>query len=253
MTPASRARLLAALCSLAVSAARASGGPPMFTDDPGTPGNGNWEINVAAVSSHADGVSSHQLPLVDANYGVSDRLQLKLEMPWQLQQQPGGAYQGGAGNALAGVKWRFYDGGEKAWQVSTYPQIEFRTPLSNLNHNDLADHGVSRLLPLEFVRGFEGFDINFDVGRWFRPADQVDTWIGGVAVTREVKQGFELIAEIHDERATHTSADELLLNFGARYDFSPRYTLLLSAGRDLHNSLGSRNTLLSYVGLQIHY
>lgn len=25
----------------------AQGGPPLITDDPGTPGNGKWEINVA--------------------------------------------------------------------------------------------------------------------------------------------------------------------------------------------------------------
>ncbi|MCU1247821.1 MAG: hypothetical protein JWQ49_850, partial [Edaphobacter sp.] len=56
-----------------------------------------------------------------------------------------------------------------------------------------------------------------------------------------------------EEIAVHQSQEELILNFGARYDFSPRYTLLLSAGRDLHNTLGATNTLLSYVGLQLHY
>src|SRR5271170_1254064 len=28
------------------AAARGEGGPPLIGDDPGTPGNGNWEINV---------------------------------------------------------------------------------------------------------------------------------------------------------------------------------------------------------------
>jgi hypothetical protein len=225
----------------------------MITDDPGTPGDGNWEINVATLSSHAAGATTYQLPLIDANYGAGDRVQLKIEMPWLVQEQAGGTVRSGAGDALAGVKWRFYDGGENAWQVSTYPQIEFRTPLSNLTQSVLADSGTSHLVPLEFVRGFDGFDINFEAGRWFRPASQADTWITGFALTREVRKGFELIAELHEEAAVHQSQEELIVNFGARYDFSRRYTLLLSAGRDLHNTLGSTNTLLSYVGLQIHY
>jgi hypothetical protein len=247
------ARGLMLAVALAAGPAWASGGPPMVTDDPGTPGDGHWEINVATLSSHTAGGTTYQLPLVDANYGAGDRVQLKLEMPWLVQDQASGNVRSGAGNALAGLKWRFYDGGENAWQVSTYPQVSFRTPLSNLTHGALADSGVSHLAPLELVRDFGGFDINFEVGRWFRPARQGDTWIAGFALTREVKKGFELIAELHEEAAVHQSQEELILNFGARYDLSQRYTLLLSAGRDLRNTLGSTNTLLSYVGVQIHY
>ena len=33
--------------------ARAQGGPPFLTTDPGTPGNGNWEINVGAAATRA--------------------------------------------------------------------------------------------------------------------------------------------------------------------------------------------------------
>jgi hypothetical protein len=61
------------------------------------------------------------------------------------------------------------------------------------------------------------------------------------------------MAELHDEVAVHQSQDELILNFGARLDLSEHYTLLLSAGRDLHNTLSQTNTLLSYVGLQMRY
>ncbi|MDB5806718.1 MAG: hypothetical protein JWN73_4040 [Betaproteobacteria bacterium] len=245
-------RLLVVAAALFTEMAWAGGGPPMITDDPGTPGNGNWEINLAAVTSHTAGKTDAELPLADFNYGIGERLQLKFEMPWAVQNL-GGSYRSGAGNALAGVKWRFYDGGENAWQVSTYPQIEFRTPVSNFTHAGLADSGISHLAPLQFMRTFEGFDINFDIGRWFRPGARPDTWTAGFAVTREVQKGFELIAEVHEEAAVHQSQEELILNFGARYDFSPRYTLLLSTGRDLHNTLASTNTLLSYIGLQVHY
>lgn len=246
-------RAMLFVCAFQTAPAWATGGPPMITDDPGTPGDGHWEINVAALSSHASGETTYQLPLIDANYGVGDRVQLKIELPWLVQGQADGAYRSDAGDGLAGVKWRFYDGGENAWQISTYPQVEFDFPGSNASRNGMADRGTSYLLPLEFVRGFEEFDINLEVGRWFRPAQQTDSWIAGFVLTHEVHKGLELMAELHDELAVHQPQSELIFNVGARMDLSERYTLLLSAGRDLHNNSGQTNTFLSYVGLQMHY
>jgi hypothetical protein len=245
------ALILAAV--LYAGSAWASGGPPMITDDPGTPGDGHWEINVAALSSHSAGATTYQLPLADANYGVGDRIQLKFEMPWLLQDEASGASRNGSGDGLAGVKWRFYDAGENTWQISTYPQVDFDFPLSNSTHNGLADSGTSYLLPVEFEHSFDGFDVNFELGRWFRPVQQVDSWITGYVLTHEVRKGFELMVELHEEGALHQSQDELIFNFGTRWDFSERYTLLLSAGHDLHDTLGKTNTLLTYLGLQMRY
>lgn len=238
---------------LFAGSAWAAGGPPMITDDPGTPGDGHWEINLATQTNHTAGTTTFQLPLVDANYGVGDRAQLKFELPWLVQDEPGGESRSGVGDGLIGVKWRFYDAGENAWQVSVYPQMGFGFPQATSTSNGLADNGTSYLLPFEFTRGFEGFDINFELGRWVRPAQQADSWIAGLVLTHEVHKGLELIAELHDESAMHQDQDELILNFGTRWDMSERYTLLLSAGRDLHNTLSSRNTLMTYLGLQMRY
>lgn len=231
----------------------ASGGPPMITDDPGTPGDGNWEINIAALTNHAADATIYQLPLIDANYGVGERFQLKLQAPWMLQSESNGATRSGAGNGLAGVKWRFYDAGEDRWQISTYPQIEFDIPNSNAARSGLAESGVNYLLPLEFMRIFGDNDINVEFGRWFRAERQADSWIAGVAFTHQVRKGVEFIAELHDEMLTHRSPGEAILNFGARWDFSEHYALLLAAGRDVHNSLAPANTLLTYCGLQMRY
>lgn len=230
----------------------AAGGPPMITDDPGTPGDGHWEINIAALTSTTTAATTYQLPLVDANYGVGERIQLKFEMPWLFQEEVTGTTRSGAGDALVGVKWRFYDAGDDAWQISTYPQASFGFPLlDKASSTGLGDPGTQYLLPLEFEHGFEGFDINFELGRWFRPAQSGDSWIAGFVLTREVRKGFELLAELHEEEAVQSTQDELILNFGSRWDFSEKYTLLLSAGRDLRNTLGTPNSLLTYLGLQM--
>ncbi|MBV8665260.1 MAG: hypothetical protein JO269_02140 [Burkholderiaceae bacterium] len=224
----------------------------MITDDPGTPGDGNWEINIAALSNRTADAKFYQLPLLDANYGVGDRIQLKFEMPWMVEHGDVGGSRDGLNDGLAGVKWRFYDAGENDWQISTYPQVQFCFPGSNPAQNGFADSGTSYLLPLEFVRTFEGWDLNFEVGRWLRPTSQGDTWIGGAVLTKVVQKGFEVIAELHDEVAVHATQNELIFNIGARYELSERYTLLFSAGHDLRNTLGEKNMLMTYVGLQLH-
>jgi hypothetical protein len=33
----------------------AQGGPPLVTDDPDTPGDGRWEINLATIATHSTG------------------------------------------------------------------------------------------------------------------------------------------------------------------------------------------------------
>jgi hypothetical protein len=225
----------------------------MFTDDPGTPGDGHWEINVATLSSHAAGINVYQLPLVDVNYGIGDRIQLKFELPWLRQLGTSGINRSGVGDGLTGIKWRFYDEGENTWQISTYPQAEFGFPLSNSAHNGLVDSGTSYLLPLELDHAFQGLDINFELGRWFRPTQRGDSWIAGCVLTHEVKEGFELMVELHDEVDMHYSQDERILNFGSRWNFSKQYTLLLSAGHDLHNTIGPTNSLLTYLGLQLRF
>jgi hypothetical protein len=216
----------------------ASGGPPMITDDSGTPGDGHWEINIAELSSHADSATVYQLPLIDVNYGVGNRIQLKYEMPWLVQDQNGGNNHRAAGDGLAGIKWRFYDAGEDGWQISTYPQVEFSFRGSNAARNGLADHGANYLLPLEFVHGFDGYDINFEAGRWLRSGQQQNTWIA---------------AELHDESAVHGNQEELTLNLGTRLDLSEEYTLLFSVGHDLRHSFEPQNTVLTYAGLQLHF
>ena len=54
----------------------AQGGPPFITDDPGTPGNRQWEINLGFIGNHNPAHASYQLPNIDINYGWGDRIQL---------------------------------------------------------------------------------------------------------------------------------------------------------------------------------
>jgi hypothetical protein len=244
----SRALLYAGLAVVSLHAG-AQGGPPMLTDDPGTPGDGHWEINIATLSDHSGDTWTYALPMLDLNYGAGDRLQLKFELPWAIEHVDGHSRRSGAGNSLAGVKWRFYDAGEDGWQVSTYPQVRTRFPVSG---SPLADGGVAYLLPLEVQRKFADWGVNLEFGRWLRPPGEGDSWINGVAIGRDLSKNLELIGELHNEADVHSGRSALTLNFGARWRLSEHYTLLVSAGTDLHNSLEEESALLTYLGLQVN-
>ena len=75
----------------------AQGGPPMITDDPGTPGNGKWEINLALAFEHRPGETSYDLPAIDLNYGVGEHVQLTLQTAPVLLKRGGHGPIGGIG------------------------------------------------------------------------------------------------------------------------------------------------------------
>src|SRR5580658_9237408 len=90
----------------------AQAGPPFLTNDPGTPGNANWEINLASAQTIARGTSSYQVPQIDLNFGLGERIQLTYEVPYVLQTASGQPSASGWGNGYPGVKWRLLDQGE---------------------------------------------------------------------------------------------------------------------------------------------
>lgn len=221
----------------------------MITDDPGTPGDGHWEINTALTAERRTGEHRTEMPLLDLNYGVGERVQLKYEAAWVRLHDDDGRHDG-LSNSLAGVKWRFYDAGEKAWQISMYPQVEFANPGSHSDRRDLASHGTSCLLPFQLMKEFESFSFNADFGYVLHGADE-DEWFGGLALGKEVKAGVELAVELHWEAESHFRGTALTANVGARIDLSENHTLLVSVGRELHHADEARASLIAYLGLQV--
>src|SRR3954462_15636630 len=91
---------IVALCGLAHHLG-GRGGPPMITDDPGTPGPNKWEINLAVAFEHRDGETSLDLPAIDLNYGVGERIQLTLQTAPVLLKRSGHGPVAGLGGTEA--------------------------------------------------------------------------------------------------------------------------------------------------------
>ncbi|MGC1389308.1 MAG: hypothetical protein WA807_14955 [Steroidobacteraceae bacterium] len=229
--------------------ARAQAGPPFLTNDPGTPGNANWEINLASMQSIAHGVSSYQVPQIDLNYGLGERFQLTYEIPYVLQDRSGQPMQSGWSNGYPGVKWRFLDQGEDGWHLSTFPQVEIAGP-PHARQVEIAAPAPRYLVPLEVAKKIGVFHVDFEAGYYFRGRGPKERILGLVA-GRPVTERLELDAEFYDDRPYEATPYSTTLDVGGRFKLQPGVIALFMAGRSINGLSEGQPEFFGYFGVQI--
>jgi hypothetical protein len=228
---------------------RAQGGPPYYTNDPGTPGNLNWEINLGYMPFFYSNQSVSHTPDVDINFGVRDRIQLTYENAWLRVQNPGAGTKFGLGQSNPGVKWRFYDGGEGGLGVSIFPQFFLNNPGNAVQRGITPPHS-SFLMPVEFTKKVGPVDVDFEVGYQFVHQGP-DGWITGLVVGRDITRKLELDAELYNQGTFHPSANEPTFDFGGRYKLHSPVILLFMAGRSFQASSPTHAYFVGYFGIQL--
>jgi hypothetical protein len=242
-----RLAILLALSAALVRALWAQGGPPLLTDDPGTPGPGRWEVNLAATVEHRGAARMLEMPLADVNYGVGERAQLKAEIPWLVSSLRGAGTRTGWGAAVVGVKWRFLDDSARKLAVSTYPQLEFGISSASVDRG-LIEAGRRVLLPLEAARRVGRVSVNVEVGYELAQRGS-DERLYGVALGAELTPTVQLLAELHDIVSAADEGHDAVLDVGTRITVARYGTLLLSVGHLLRSNDLPRGTR-AYLGWQ---
>lgn len=246
--------LLAVILSIFVggflSSVHAQGGPPMITDDPGTPGNGMWEINFLTTLDRTGHEKFFEMPLADINYGVGKRVQLKFEVPVVALKEHDENAKFGLGNSKFGVKYRFLDEEKNGVDMSIYPQLEFNNPTRSVERG-LADRGMVLTLPLEIVKKVGPIEVNPEVGYEMTQYGK-DTVFYGVAVGREISKRVEFAAELHGESLRDFKETLLLANFGTRIRFNDKVGLMFSAGHTIRTPPGEEGHFIAAFGIQFN-
>jgi hypothetical protein len=236
-----------AICSIGSGVARGQGGPPMITDDPGTPGDGKFEINLAIAFEHRPGETVFDAPAIDINYGVGDRIQLTLQGgPVLLKRSDHGAI-GGLGGTEAAVKWRFIDDQRTGITMSMFPRILFNISQSSVRRG-LADHGTRFQIPLQFAKAFPGFDLDLEWGPLVSTIGRVQ-WLYGVVVAVDVSKTGAVMAELHGTSRVNFSRDELALNVGIRQKLNDHCVFIGSLGHELRSP--EARAFIGYAGVQL--
>jgi len=226
------------------------GGPPMITDDPGTPGNGHWENNIAIVFEHRPNEWSIDTPQFDLNYGWGDHIQLNLQTaPTILKRNDHGAV-GGLGGTQLAVKWRFLDEDRNGFDMSIYPRVIFNIFQSSVRRG-LSDDGTRVQLPVEIAKKFGRLELNPEVGALLSTVGRSE-WLYGIVAGTELTKKTEVMAELHGTSRSNFSQDVLALNFGWRHKFSEHVISIGSFGHELR-SPDAPPAWIGYFGVQLVY
>ena len=173
----------------------AQGGPPLVTDDPGTPGDGHWEINSALQWTPSAQASIVQFPLFDVNYGYGDHIQLNLNTSLINVNQYGVGSTSGISLASVGTKWRFVDEDTAGVAISTYPRIDFHHPLAS-GDTAINPPGSRYFLPIEASKEFGRIGVNPEIG-YASYTQSTSEWVYGLAMSYAIEKEKEVLFEIH--------------------------------------------------------
>jgi Putative MetA-pathway of phenol degradation len=244
----SRWLLAVAFFLSATAACMAQGGPPMRSDDPGTPGSGNLEVNIAATADRRPDERVYETPLLDFNYGLGERMQVKFEIPWIVQTSNTEPTKNGLGNSLIGFKYRFLENKKHEVEMSVYPQCEFNNPNRSADRG-LVDRGVRFLIPVEATKPIGPVNFNGELGytiTQFGPNE----WIAGLAAGRQVRPRLELLGEIYATGTVDGAEHDISLDFGGRFKIRERLLLLFMAGHSFSEAGAGGSHLVGYLGMQ---
>jgi hypothetical protein len=238
-----------AACSAPPLLAHAQAGPPFLSNDPGTPGNANWEINVAVAPSVTRDAAAYQIPQLDVNFGLGQQLQLTYEVPFGVQDRAGAPQTSGWGNSMAGMKWRFFDQGEDGWRLSAFPQVESGASAHAVGKG-LGTPGPRYFLPIELAHKLGGFEINVEAGE-FVPVRGLHETTLGLAVGHPLGSRLGLAAELFNDRVSGPTPAQTTLDIGGRYRLLPGFIALFMAGRSIDGVAFGQPEWFGYFGIQI--
>lgn len=222
----------------------------MITDDPGTPGNRKWEINLAVAFEHRPNERSFDSPGIDLNYGVGAHIQLTLQGGPVLLKRSGHGVIGGLGGTEAAVKWRFLDEGKSGFDASMFPRVIFNITPSSVRRG-VAEDGTRFQIPFQAAKKFGRFHADAEFGPLGSTVGRGE-WLYGIVGGVEVSKTTMLMAELQGTSRMNFTRDVLTVNVGLRHEFSETRILIASLGHELRDPDQSL-ALIGYCGVQLLY
>ena len=222
----------------------------MITDDPGTPGPGKWENNIAIAFEHRSGETAYDLPAIDLNYGVGEHIQLTLQTaPVLLKRNDHGPI-GGLGGTETALKWRFLDQETNGFDISMYPRVIFNVTQSSVRRG-LADDGTRFQIPFQMAKTVGRWHLDGEFGPLMSSVGRSEFLYGAIAGFDLAKPTM-LMAELHGTSRMNFTRDTLTANFGLRHALTEHAILIVSMGHEIRTP-DQPTALIGYFGMQFVY
>ena len=240
--------VLIVVCLAPAGALQAQGGPPLMTDDPGTPGPGRVELNISLEGERDPDGSVYDAPRLDLNVGVGARLQLKLEAPWRVATAVAEPARSGFGNVGLGLKWRFAE--LRTVALSTYPQLTLGGSES-ASDKGVAEAETALLMPIEVAWDAGPVSLNADLG--YQNGDGPAQLMYGLAVARALRPTLEVLGECHGSSNTAFEEHGVLCGGGFRWALANAASILGAFATGVAGSVEDRPDRRWYAGVQLRW
>ena len=241
-----------ALLLLLAFAGRATGGPPLVTDDPETPGLHGWEVNVSDDVEKTRERLAMDAPFLDINYGRTENDQLRIQFPLARFIDPEeGDPHAGVGDLAMGWKYRFLDEEKFGFAASVYPQMIL--PTGN-RHVDVGDGRTELFLPMEIGKHFcdERLFVYAEGGYYqsFNGAAD-DAWDYGLAAEWKWTKKLTVMGEVGGRMFPNGGEpDDPFFNLGGAYHCNDTVAIIGSAGRSFRDRSSGAPEFNSFLGFQ---
>jgi hypothetical protein len=223
----------------------------MITDDPGTPGNGKWENNLAIAWEHRPNEWLLDAPGIDLNYGLGDHIQLTLQTSLAILKRSDHGAVAGPGGTEAAVKWRFLDEETNGVAMSMFPRIIFNVAQSSVRRG-LSDEGTRFQIPFQLMKKVGPIDLDFEWGPLASSVGRSE-WLYGIVGGVDVSKTTAVMAELHGTSRTNFTQDTLTVNFGWRYKINEHAVWIASLGHEIRTPDDDALALIGYCGVQLLY
>jgi hypothetical protein len=205
---------------------RAQSSPPLLSNDPGTPGPGKWEINLFTSWEQSAVDDAWQIPLIDVNYGLGERIQLTATIPFVIGHEKGAEVRREFDGIEIGVKYRFMDNpGKTGSNFSLFPKVFF---------SFVEERSTKLSLPLQWHYEWSHVGLTAEIGHiWVN--GESDGWEGGIGAALKLDPA-SLLVEWHSEmREAPFNLRGEMITVGATWEWSETVSLFASYGKSLKN------------------
>lgn len=223
------------------------GSPPMVSDDTGTPGPGKAELNIVLSGEREGSDERYEAPLLDFNFGLGERAQLKIEVPYAIDHEGAGddepaRTRRGAGPLSVGVKYRFFERNGSAFAV--YPAVAFRTP------GGLRGEPTTWTLPLLYTHEWEHAALTANVG-WEKPSGAAGDAFASVGVGTRLTHRDALLLELAGRDLDRRNGRAVALDVGLRHQVDERHAWLLAVGHDVARASAAPSSRFALIAYQL--
>lgn len=230
--------LLLSFIILAQIAYSQEGGPPMLVDDARVADYKEWEVNTSFNTSLTDRWEL-SVPHIDLNYGLTERVQLKIEAPLLLGLNKGEPVDVWVGEIIFGVKYRFLDEDKHFVSVATFPQYTF-------------NESPGGYLPLFVEKTFGDFLVGVAMAHFFGERRKSHSELGGL-LGYKPHENTDLMLEYYNYQIYHGENYGMngYVNLGFRQAITDNFMIMGSFGTQVLTPAGGvREKFISWLGVK---